>query len=77
MQARTHTHQCTHAGTYKHAPVHTINNENNTSLKGPLSRAVVAHTFNLSTREAETGGSLEFEACLVYSKFQDYRETLF
>jgi hypothetical protein len=27
---------------------------------------VVAHTFNPSTREAEAGGSLEFEASLVY-----------
>ena len=28
--------------------------------------AVVAHTFNPSTWEAEAGGSLEFEARLVY-----------
>jgi hypothetical protein len=27
---------------------------------------VVVHTFNPSTREAEAGGSLEFEASLVY-----------
>jgi hypothetical protein len=27
---------------------------------------VVAHAFNPSTREAEAGGSLEFEASLVY-----------
>jgi hypothetical protein len=27
---------------------------------------VVAHTFNSSTWEAETGGSLEFKASLVY-----------
>jgi hypothetical protein len=27
---------------------------------------VVAHAFNLSTREAEAGGFLEFEASLVY-----------
>jgi hypothetical protein len=27
---------------------------------------VVAHTFNPSTQEAEAGGSLEFEASLVY-----------
>jgi hypothetical protein len=26
----------------------------------------VAHAFNPSTWEAEAGGSLEFEACLVY-----------
>jgi hypothetical protein len=27
---------------------------------------MVAHAFNPSTREAEAGGSLEFEASLVY-----------
>jgi hypothetical protein len=27
---------------------------------------VVAHAYNPSTREAEAGGSLEFEASLVY-----------
>jgi len=29
-------------------------------------RVVVAHAFNPSTQEAEAGGSLEFEASLVY-----------
>ena len=32
---------------------------------------VVAHAFNPSTPEAETGGCLEFKVSLVYSKFQD------
>jgi hypothetical protein len=31
-----------------------------------MSRAVVARTFNPSTREAEAGGFREFEASLVY-----------
>ena len=44
--------------------------ECNRNLTG--SRAVVVHTFNLSTQEAETGGVCEFEANLVYkSEFQD------
>jgi hypothetical protein len=35
-------------------------------LEGSLKPGVVAHTFNPSTWEAEAGGSLEFEASLVY-----------
>jgi len=31
-----------------------------------LSQVVVAHDFNPSTEKAEAGGSLEFEASLVY-----------
>jgi hypothetical protein len=31
-----------------------------------MSGVVVVHTFNPSTWEAEAGGSLEFEASLVY-----------
>jgi hypothetical protein len=36
-------------------------------------QALVAHTFNPSTWEAEAGGFLEFEASLVYiqREFQD------
>jgi hypothetical protein len=34
--------------------------------KFSLQPGVVAHAFNPSTREAEAGGSLEFEASLVY-----------
>jgi hypothetical protein len=31
-----------------------------------VSQVVVAHTFSTSTQEAEAGGSLKFEASLVY-----------
>jgi hypothetical protein len=46
----------THTHTHTHAHTHRVNKQINT-LKIPT-RAVVVHTFNPSTREAETGGSL-------------------
>jgi hypothetical protein len=36
------------------------------SYKNIAQPGVVAHAFNPSTREAEAGGFLEFEASLVY-----------
>jgi hypothetical protein len=36
-----------------------------------VSWVVVAHAFNLSTLEAEAGGSFEFEASGLHVKFQD------
>jgi hypothetical protein len=42
-----------------------------------MSQVVVVQTFNPSTQEAETGGSLEFKASLVYSvSSRTARETL-
>jgi hypothetical protein len=37
---------------------------------------VVAHTFNPSTWKAEAGGSLDFEASLVYKRELVHRESL-
>jgi hypothetical protein len=45
-------------------------------LKPPSSQVVVAHTFNLSTQEAEAFGS-EYKASLVYrASSRTARETL-
>ena len=36
-----------------------------------MSRAVVVHTFNPSTREAEVGGFLSSRPACIQSEFQD------